>query len=164
MVFYSLAVILFGLWIVCRWAYHKNRDGRPRGYRIWHTLSDASFGVYLIHVLFLTALLKWVVPVMPAALPVAVRVFLTWFLTVASATLVSVALLHIPVLSRLVGREHSAGRKTLQPAKEKRFEEKSHQTEMIAHSAKQALVTAQQGVQGDAVLLPGSGGPCPGDR
>jgi peptidoglycan/LPS O-acetylase OafA/YrhL len=137
MVFYSLAVILFALWIVCRWAWHKNRDGRPCGYRVWHTLSDASFGVYLIHALLLTALLKWVVPVMPAALPVAVRVFLTWFLTAASATAISVTLLHIPVLSRLVGREHSVRRKAVQPAKEKRFEEKSQQTEML-HSAKQA--------------------------
>lgn len=135
MVFYSLAVILFALWVACRWAYRKSLDGRPRGYQIWRTLSDASFGVYLIHVLFLTALLKWVIPVMPAALPVAVRVFLTWFLTVASATVVSVTLLHIPVLSRLVGREHAAGRKALQPAKEKRFEEKSQQTEMV-HSAR----------------------------
>jgi len=137
MVFYSLAVILFALWVACRWAYHKNPDGRPRGYRIWHTLSDASFGVYLIHVLLLTALLKWVVPVMPAALPVAVRVFLTWFLTAGSATVISVILLHIPVLSRLVGREHSVRRKVVQPAKEKRFEEKSQQTEMV-HPAKQA--------------------------
>ena len=136
MVFYSLAVILFALWLACRWACYKNRDGRPRGYRIWHTLSDASFGVYLIHALLLTALLKWVVPVMPAALPVAVRVFLTWFLTAGSATVISVILLHIPVLSRLVGREHSVHRKVVQPAKEKRFEEKSQQTEMV-HPAKQ---------------------------
>ena len=120
MVFYSLAVIVFGLWIVCRWAYHKNRDGRPRGYRTWHALSDASFGVFLIHVLLLTALLKWVVPVMPAALPVAVRVFLTWFLTAASATVISIILLHIPVLSRLVGRVHPAQRDTIQKAEDKR--------------------------------------------
>src|SRR5256884_3888113 len=31
MVFYSLAVILLALWVACRWAYHKNPDGRPRG-------------------------------------------------------------------------------------------------------------------------------------
>jgi hypothetical protein len=45
MVFYSLAVILFALWLACRWASHKNRDGRPRDHRIWQVLSDASFGV-----------------------------------------------------------------------------------------------------------------------
>ena len=137
MVFYSLAVILFALWLACRWASHRYREGGPRGHRIWQVLSDASFGVYLIHVLLLSAILKWVVPAMPTVWPVAIRVILTWLLTVGSATAVSVTLLHIPVLSRLVGREHSVHRKVVQPAKEKRFEEKSQQTEML-HSAKQA--------------------------
>jgi hypothetical protein len=58
-------------------------------------------------------------------------------MTVGSATAVSVTLLHIPVLSRLVGREHSVRRKAVQPAKEKRFEEKSQQNEMV-YPAKQA--------------------------
>jgi peptidoglycan/LPS O-acetylase OafA/YrhL len=116
MVFYSLAVILFALWLACRWASHKNRDGRPHGHRIWRVLSDASFGVYLIHVLLLTAILKWVVPAMPTAWPVAIRVILTWFMTVGSATAVSVTLLNIPVLSRLVGREHSVRREAIQQA------------------------------------------------
>src|SRR5690348_16396269 len=40
-------------------------EGHPRGYRFWHTLSDASFGIYLVHVFILTALLQWVVPFMP---------------------------------------------------------------------------------------------------
>ena len=116
MVLYSLAVILFALWPACRWASHKHWDGHPRRYRIWQVLSDASFGVYLIHVLLLTAILKWVVPAMPAVWPVAVRVILTWFMTAGSATAVSVILLNIPLLSRLVGREHSARRKAVQKA------------------------------------------------
>src|SRR5579884_2247682 len=62
MVFYSLAVILFTFWLACRWAYHKVQNGHPRCYRIWHMLSDASFGVYLVHALILTAILRWVVP------------------------------------------------------------------------------------------------------
>lgn len=123
MVFYSLAVILFALWLACRWACHKNRDGRPRGYRTWHMLSDASFGVYLIHALILTALLKWVVPAMPEVLPVAVRVFLTWCMAVGGAAGMSMILLHIPVLSRLVGREHSVYRKAVRKAGEKIPEE-----------------------------------------
>jgi hypothetical protein len=130
MVFYSLAVILLAFWLACRWACRKKRDGHPRGYHIWHMLSDASFGVYLIHALLLTAILKWVVPAMPTVWPVAIRVFLTWFITVGSATGISVMLLNIPVLSRLVGREHPARRKTVQLARQDRPVEQPRQTEL----------------------------------
>jgi peptidoglycan/LPS O-acetylase OafA/YrhL len=115
MVFYSLAVIVCGFWLTCLWAKRRNQDGQPKGYRFWHLLSDASFGVYLIHAFLLTALLKWVVPAMPSIWPVAMRVFLTWFLAAGGATVVSVILLHIPILSRLVGREHTAQRTTPLP-------------------------------------------------
>ena len=52
---------------------------------------------------------------MPSVWPVAMRVFLTWFLAAGGATVVSVILLHIPILSRLVGREHTAQRTTTLP-------------------------------------------------
>ena len=45
------------------------------------------------------------VPAMPHAWPVAMRVFLTWFITAGSATLASIALMNMPILSRLVGRK-----------------------------------------------------------
>jgi peptidoglycan/LPS O-acetylase OafA/YrhL len=131
MVFYSLAVILFALWLACRWASHRYREGGPRGHRIWQVLSDASFGVYLIHVLLLTAILKWVVPAMPTAWPVAIRVILTWLMTAGSATAVSVTLLHIPVLSRLVGREHSVRREALQRAGEEKPGQRPQHAETI---------------------------------
>ncbi|HJT56910.1 MAG TPA: acyltransferase [Ktedonobacteraceae bacterium] len=114
MAFYSLAVILFSFWLVCRWATHKNKGTHPRGYHIWQVLADASFGVYLVHVFFLTAILERVLPAMPAAWPVAVRVFLTWFMTAGSATAITVILLYIPGLSRLVGRAQPTSRKTAQ--------------------------------------------------
>lgn len=144
MVFYSLAVILFVLWLACHWASHKNWDGRPRGYRIWQVLSDASFGVYLIHVLLLTAILKWVVPAMPTVWPVAIRVILTWFMTAGSATVVSVILLNIPVLSRLVGREHSVRREAIQKAGEERLGQRPQQAETI-HSTKLVEQVIQRG-------------------
>jgi peptidoglycan/LPS O-acetylase OafA/YrhL len=105
MVFYSLAVIAFLFWHTCRWASHARQGERPRGSHLWHALSDASFGVYLVHALILTALLRWMVPAMPTAWPVAARVFLTWFLTAGGATAITLILLRIPLLSRLVGRE-----------------------------------------------------------
>ena len=144
MVFYSLAVILFIFWLACRWACRKNRDGYPRGYRIWRVLSDASFGVYLVHALFLTAILRWVVPAMPTVWPVAGRVFLTWFITVGSATGISVILLNIPGLSRLVGHEHPARRKAAQLARRDRSVEQPRQTEMMRspEQAEQAISSA----------------------
>src|SRR5256884_755645 len=81
MTFYSSTVIVLLCWLVCRWAMQTNQQGHPKGYGFWHTLSNASFGIYLVHVFILTALLQRVVPLMPEAWPVALRIFLTWFLT-----------------------------------------------------------------------------------
>ncbi len=101
---YSLTFIAFAFWAAFRWARHTDEEGHPAKYRLWQTLSDASFGVYLIHALFLVLLLKWLVPVMPTAWPVALRVFVLWFLTAGSSLLSSLVLLRTPVLSRLIGR------------------------------------------------------------
>ena len=79
-------------------------EGHPKGYRFWRILSDASFGIYLVHVFILTALLQWGVPLMPEAWPVALRVFFTWFLTAGGAAVISILLMKTPVLSHLVGR------------------------------------------------------------
>ena len=104
MVFYSGAVILFALWLACHWAAKTGREERSRNRRFWGKLSDASFGVYLVHALILTCLLKWVVPAMPSTWSVAIRVILTWLLTVTGATALSLLLMNIPIASRLVGR------------------------------------------------------------
>lgn len=133
MVIYSLAVILFALRLTCRWAVKTNRENRPRSARAWRTLSDASFGVYLIHALVLAYLLKWVVPITPATWFVAVRVVLIWLLTVGGATAVSIILMNIPIASRLVGRagpqwKHRMSRSVPLPDQPIRvmIEEKSH--------------------------------------
>lgn len=102
MVFFSVAIIAFALWLACRWAVKTVERSPSRHF--WGKLSDASFGVYLVHALVLTFLLRLVVPAMPSIWPVAVRVLLTWLLTVIGATAWSLLLLNIPILSRLVGR------------------------------------------------------------
>jgi len=104
MTFYSPVVIMLLCWLACRWASRTNQQGRPKGYQFWHILSDASFGIYLVHAFILTALLQRVVPVMPEAWPVALRVFLTWFLTAGGAAVISILLMKTPILSHLVGR------------------------------------------------------------
>jgi membrane-bound acyltransferase YfiQ involved in biofilm formation len=105
MVFYCLSLILFAFWLVARWASKKNADGKPKGYRFWHMLSDASFGVYLVHALFLNYLRDHVDPHLTGILHSYLGVFLTWLVTVVAAIVVSLVLLRIPVLSRLIGRE-----------------------------------------------------------
>jgi len=104
MMFYSPTVIALLGFLACRWAMRTNQQGYPKGYRFWHTLSDASFGIYLVHVFILDALLLWVVPVMPAAWPAALRIFLAWFVTAGGAAGISILLMKTPVLSHLVGR------------------------------------------------------------
>jgi peptidoglycan/LPS O-acetylase OafA/YrhL len=151
MVFYSLAVILFCCWLACLWSSHKNRDGRPLGYRTWQVLSDASFGVFLIHVLFLSAILKWIVPAMPTVWPIAIRVFLAWCMAAGSATVLSVALMNIPILSRLVGRDYAPQRKAVKQAGEMRSESRPQATEMkqSAKLAEQALPVTLLSSRGD---------------
>ncbi|EFH86038.1 acyltransferase family protein [Ktedonobacter racemifer] len=106
MVPYSGAIIVGAFWLACRWANPaRRRPGeRPRWYALWHMLSDASFGVYLIHALILAATMNWFVPHMPAFWPVALRVFLAWAFTAGSSALISIAFTQTPVFSRLVGR------------------------------------------------------------
>ncbi|MFI5272875.1 MAG: acyltransferase [Ktedonobacterales bacterium] len=100
---YTVGVIaaLFG-WAVWRVA----RNGHPRSRRarrVWCELSDASFGIYLVHPLVLGAVIATLVPRLDAW-PAAVVIAITWALAVAGATGASILLMHTPLLSRLVGR------------------------------------------------------------
>jgi probable poly-beta-1,6-N-acetyl-D-glucosamine export protein len=107
LVIYSAAIVIFSFWLACRWVVKSTggvENKKPSWYGFWHQLSDASFGVYLIHVLILTALLDHLAPVMPVTWPLAIRLFLLWFITAGGAALISILLANIPVLSRLVGR------------------------------------------------------------
>lgn len=108
MVFYSIAVVGFALMLVCRWVERAAPGERPRFYHFWHLLSDASFGVYLIHALILDLLLRQLVPLLPTTWLEPLRVFLVWFLTAGSSMAMTILLLNIPYVSRLVGR--STGR------------------------------------------------------
>jgi surface polysaccharide O-acyltransferase-like enzyme len=110
--FFSLVVIVFAFWLVHRWAIATDEQSRPRGYHFWHTLSDASFGLYLIHALTLDMALRWMVPFLPVAWPVVVRVLLTYLVTAGSGILLSIYFMKTPILSHLVGRVHSTQRKT----------------------------------------------------
>jgi peptidoglycan/LPS O-acetylase OafA/YrhL len=116
MVFYSLGVIALLLWLTCRWVSRARPGERPWGFPFWHSLSDASFGIYLVHAMILTVVLRQVIPVMPETWPVAIRVFLTWFLVGGGAAAITVIMLRIPLLSRLVGREGPTRRREPAPS------------------------------------------------
>lgn len=114
MVVYSLGIIgalyWWALWRVTRPAYRH----ATRSQRVWRTLADASFGIYLVHPLILTPLLADLVPRL-VVLPAAAQIALTWLLAAAGATAATVALMRLPILSRLVGREGPAASWRLQP-------------------------------------------------
>jgi peptidoglycan/LPS O-acetylase OafA/YrhL len=103
MAFYSLAAVAFFYWYAYRRVARAARTDAERGSRVWRTLSNASFGVYLVHPLFLTHILPFVAAL--SAWPVIVLVPLTWGLTTGASVAFCVLLLNIPLLSRLVGRE-----------------------------------------------------------
>jgi 4-hydroxymandelate oxidase len=109
MTVYSTAVIGFLYWVASRQLGGRQRaapHSQPTGY-VWSTMSNASFGIYLVHPLFLSAVLFFLVPHL-ASWPVAALVPLIWLLTVAGATTLSVLLLGLPGLSRLVGRPRAS--------------------------------------------------------
>jgi len=140
MVFYSAAVIFFMLWLACHWAVRKGQDGKPRGYQIWNKLSDASFGVYLIHVFIMNFVLARVIPAMPASWHVSVRVFLAWALTAGASFLSVVVMLHIPFVSRLFGRAHLQWKKVTRSVVEEKSSKSPSQVEE-GRPARQAIPT-----------------------
>jgi peptidoglycan/LPS O-acetylase OafA/YrhL len=101
MAFYSVAVIAF-LYCQSYW-WVRHAAGSERHRRIWQTLSNASFGVYLVHPLFLTPILAFIASL--HAWPGAVLITLTWFLATSASFAFSIVLLNLPLLSHLVGRE-----------------------------------------------------------
>jgi probable poly-beta-1,6-N-acetyl-D-glucosamine export protein len=113
MAVYSAAMIGLLYWLVYR-GLAPGSPGSPRaaaGPRsgaMWRTLSNAAFGIYLVHPLFLSATLTLVVPHLQTW-PVALLVPCIWLLTASAATTLSLLLLATPLLSRLVGHPHVNG-------------------------------------------------------
>ncbi len=107
MVPYSLVILAFFGYLACRWA-PPSRNGeapvKPRGAQTWHTLADTTFGIYLVHPLFLTPALVFVAPALPSALPVPLRVVILLVPVAALSVGLSLLLLKTPGLSGLVGR------------------------------------------------------------
>ena len=106
MVFYAAAVALFLYWLGVRWASGRSPEA-PHGQRFMSLLSDASFGIYLIHPLILMPIETGLAPKLPVIIPVAMRVAMVWGLAAGLTAAACIALLHVPLLSRLIGRANS---------------------------------------------------------
>jgi peptidoglycan/LPS O-acetylase OafA/YrhL len=104
MVPYSLAVIALLYWFAYSRVVKVKPQKHTRSQRIWHTLSDSSFGLYLVHPLFLAAILALIISHL-LVLPSILLLVLTWALTVLGSLAFTITALRIPYISRLVGRE-----------------------------------------------------------
>lgn len=101
MVFYALGVAAFIYWRALVWSVRR-QPSKPWAFGFWHLLSDASFGVYLIHPLLLNPALA-LAPKLPVSWPEPCRVFLVWFAVAGGTVAICAMMLHLPVLSRLIG-------------------------------------------------------------
>jgi len=115
MVIYAIGIAAFLYWLATRWA-TRRAPHPPRGAGFWVLLSNASFGVYLIHAYILEQAMVYLVPNLPALLPEPLRVALTWALVAGVTVGICVVFLYTPLLSRLIGhpsmlsREQGLGR------------------------------------------------------
>ncbi|HUZ00618.1 MAG TPA: acyltransferase [Thermomicrobiaceae bacterium] len=103
-VLFSGATALFLYWLGSRWALSRGAGMRPRGWRFMALLSDASFGVYLVHAFILNSVLSSLAPAFPAGWPAAFRALLVWAIAASGAVGMSVLFIYLPGFSRLVGR------------------------------------------------------------
>ena len=107
MVPYTLVVLAFLGWLAVRWAPPPQTGepaAKPRGAQLWNTLAESTFGIYLVHPLFLTLALAFVVPALPSGVPAPLRVLALLLLVAGVSVGASIALLRTPGLSGLVGR------------------------------------------------------------
>ncbi len=108
---YSVAAILCMCWLAARWEARRVPPEPPPGYPFFKQLSDASFGVYLMHALVLRVVAARLLPALAGWMPGVLQVFTLWLVAAGTTAVLSIALVHTPVLSRLVGRSQPWSRR-----------------------------------------------------
>lgn len=101
---YSVVAILCMSWLAARWEARRVPPDPPPGYPFFKQLSDASFGVYLMHALVLRAVAARLLPAIATRTPGVLQVFIIWIVAAGATAGISIVLVHTPILSRLVGR------------------------------------------------------------
>jgi membrane-bound acyltransferase YfiQ involved in biofilm formation len=102
MPFYAIAVCACLYWVTFRYAIRRAPQP-PRGYKVWSVLSNASFGIYLLHAYILNQAMVSLVPSMPVYWLEPLRVVITWLVAAGLAAGICSAMLYVPILSRLIG-------------------------------------------------------------
>lgn len=95
---YSSVVILFFFYLAFIWA--KNR----KWFGLIKIISDTSFGIYFVHVLFLTYIVKYLLPLLPAAIAAPIKMISVLLIAFMSSVIFCFLLLKIPFLSWTIGR------------------------------------------------------------
>jgi peptidoglycan/LPS O-acetylase OafA/YrhL len=103
-VLYSISIILFLCWCAIVWA--KER----RFYRLIHTISVTSFGVFFVHVMMLSLTRTYVLPLIPEIVPVALRILAVLVVAFGGSVFISFLFLQTPWLSWMIGRPGRIGK------------------------------------------------------
>lgn len=98
-VLYSIAVICLFFWLSFLWA--KKRHG----YRLVKTISDTSFGVYLVHVMIISLTMRYLLPLLPSGIPIPIQIVAIVLFAFSASVAFCALLLRIPWLSWTIGRQ-----------------------------------------------------------
>ncbi len=95
--FYAIALCACLYWVTYRYAIRR-APKPPRGFQFWSVLSNASFGIYLLHAYILNQATVYFVPNLPVGWFEPLRVLLTWVLAAGLTAGICAAMLYVPTL------------------------------------------------------------------
>lgn len=95
---YSTVALIFFFYIAFIWA--KSR----KGFGLIKIISDTSFGIYFVHVLMLTYIAQYLLPLMSPAIPISIKMITILLVAFTSSVIFCFILLKIPFLSWTIGR------------------------------------------------------------
>jgi poly(3-hydroxybutyrate) depolymerase/surface polysaccharide O-acyltransferase-like enzyme len=97
-VLYSTVVIVFIAWLTLLW------EKKKKFYGLVKVISDTSFGIYLVHVLMLTYVVRYFLPLLSPAIPVPVKDVSVLLIAFGLSVILCYIFLKIPLLSWTIGR------------------------------------------------------------
>jgi poly(3-hydroxybutyrate) depolymerase/membrane-bound acyltransferase YfiQ involved in biofilm formation len=101
MVVYALITIIFIGWLVVLWGEHKPK---PILSNVISTLAASTFGIYLVHPIFLTIYTTYILPHV-GFIPLFPQTILVYLFTIVGSTLLCLILLSTPWLSWMIGKD-----------------------------------------------------------
>lgn len=97
-VLYSIAVIAFFSFLAVIW------EKRRHGYKFIKVIAETSFGIYFVHVLALSLITELLLPIIPTAVPVLIKILTVLLLAFSASVVFCWVLLKIPWLSWTIGK------------------------------------------------------------